>query len=107
VRRPNHVLQRQGRPLAAAPCPAGRVDTGLAAFGRINSVQPDALTADLDGVGVDDGRDATDVGMRKSCDYDQGHTTHAPMSAMLPRPKRQGLPSPIIKSALMGSPRLV
>jgi hypothetical protein len=47
---PDQVLQRQGRPLPAAPCPAGSVDTGLAALGRINSVQPYPLAGKVESV---------------------------------------------------------
>jgi hypothetical protein len=60
---PNQILQRQGGALAAAPVPAGCIETGLPAFRRIDAVKPDTLVMNLDGVGIDDGSDADHIGM--------------------------------------------
>jgi hypothetical protein len=60
----DQILQRKGRPLAAAPGPASCIETGLAAFWRIDAVQADALAVDLDRVGIDDRGDARDLSAR-------------------------------------------
>ena len=50
---PDPVRQRQRRLLAATPGRSARVLAKLAAFRRIDAVQPDAGAVDLDGVAVD------------------------------------------------------
>ena len=60
----DQILQREGSSLAAAPCAAPGIEAGPAALRRVDSVQPDALAMNLDGVGVNDGGDPGDVSLR-------------------------------------------
>jgi hypothetical protein len=55
------VSQRQPALLPTAPWGSVRDEAFLAIFGDVNTVEPDPLAVDLDGVGIDDGGPACDL----------------------------------------------
>jgi hypothetical protein len=58
---PDEVLQRERCLVATTPFFARDVQALLSALRCVDSVQPDALTVDLDGVTIDDRGAANDV----------------------------------------------
>jgi hypothetical protein len=71
---PDQILQSKRRPLPAAPCLTRRVLACLAVLRCIDAVQSDALAVDFQRVAVDDGCDASDVGIWAGAEPDKPAT---------------------------------